>query len=85
MDSAHSHLGSSSVLARLRGLVARLVPSGPSRQDVGTDGLTDKERAEHAARFWDVANTPPPEETRLRVKHETQAGVRPVVHLKHSL
>jgi hypothetical protein len=84
MGSPDSHVSTVGVLLRLRGLVARWAASIPSRRHVGTDGLTDDERAEYAARFWTAAKTPPSEETRLRIRHEVQAGTRPVVHLKRS-
>lgn len=53
-------------------------------RDVGSDGLTDAERASYAARFWAVAETPPLQETRLRIRDEVQAGTRPVVHLRRT-
>jgi hypothetical protein len=76
MGSTDSRAGSVAALFRL---VTR-----PRGRHVGSDGLTDVERAKYAARFWAVAKTPPLRETRLRVRDEVQAGTRPVIHLRRT-
>jgi hypothetical protein len=76
MGSADSR---ASFVAALFRLVTRL-----RGRRVGSDGLTDDERAKYAARFWAVAKTPPLRETRLRVRDEVQAGTRSVVHLRRT-
>jgi hypothetical protein len=84
MGSADSQVGPVGALFHLRRLVASWVSSGYRHRHVGSDGLTDAERAEYRTRFWTVAKTPPLKETRQRVRDEVQAGTRPVVHLKRS-
>jgi hypothetical protein len=69
-------------LLRFPGLVVRWVARKFTREQVGSDGLTDTEGKEYEARFWKVATAPAPEDARLRAEREVEAGTRPVLHLR---
>jgi hypothetical protein len=50
----------------------------------GSDGLTDTERAEYAARYQAVVNAPIPKEMLRQAEHEVLEGKRPVLRLRRA-
>jgi hypothetical protein len=76
MSSTSSGIHHVGALLRFPRLVVRWLVD--RKHGVGSDGLTDAERKEYEARFWEVANAPIRKDARGRAEQEVQAGTRSV-------